>query len=360
MSDGRAAAVIGGGIIGCTIAWRLAQQGWRVTLFEKSRLGTEASWAAAGMLAPGGELDHNAQAPQIELFLESRRQYGAFVEELTRESGLPIDYLECGAIDLAYSNEEWAELRRRTERQQPFGIMSRPITAEQVRTLSPHIETDGLTGALFYPGEAVVAPRDLMAALAAACRKRGVQVRENTLVANVDTRNSGVEIEGARFTAAIVAAGAWSGSITVNGATTLPASEPVKGHLLGFELPIGACPTIVRHEDIYLFQRGSGMVVAGASVEHAGYDRNVDEKISDALLSQARRVLPVLEKVRPLDVWTGLRPKSDVLHVERWQDTALFLAYGHYRNGILLAPTTAETIVTALAKDPPERLAPQF
>ena len=93
------------------------------------------------------------------------------------------------------------------------------------------------------------------------------------------------------------------------------------------------------------------MVVAGASVEHAGYDRNVDEKISDALLSQARRVLPVLEKVRPVDVWTGLRPKSDALHVEHWRDTALFLAYGHYRNGILLAPTTAETIATGLAKD---------
>src|SRR5690242_9692947 len=242
------------------------------------------------MLAPGGELDHNAQAPQIELFLESRRRYGAFVEELTREGSVSIDYLECGAIDLAYSEEECAELRRRTERQQPFGIMSRPITAEQVRTLSPHIETQGLTGALFYPGEAVVAPRDLMAALAAACRKRSVRVRENRPVANVDTTSAGVEIGGERFAAAVIAAGAWSGSIAVNGATTLPTSEPVKGHLLGFELPIGACPTIVRHKDIYLFQRGSGMVVAGASVEHAGYDRNVDERISDALLSEARRV----------------------------------------------------------------------
>jgi glycine oxidase len=344
VSKERRAAVIGGGIIGSTIAWRLSRQGWPVSLFEKGRLGSEASWAAAGMLAPGGELDHSAQAAQIELFLESRRRYGAFVEELTRETGVAIDYLECGAIDLAFSEEEWAELVRRTNRQRPFGIASRPLTADQVRTLSPHIETEHLTGALFYPGEAVVAPRDIMAALRVACRNRGVEIRENTAVANIETRASGVHVEGEPFAAAVIAAGAWSGAIAVNGVTSLPASEPVKGHLVGFELPIGACPTIVRHKEIYLFQRGNGMVVAGASVEHVGFDRGVDEKISEALLMQSRRVLPVLEKVRPADIWTGFRPKSDALHVGRWQDTAVFLAYGHYRNGILLAPTTADTI----------------
>lgn len=348
MSDGQAAAVVGGGIIGSSIAWRLAQQGWRVTLFEKARLGGEASWAAAGMLAPGGELDHAAQASQIELFLESRRRYGAFVDELTRETGLSIDFLECGAIDVAYSEEEWTGLRRRTDRQRAFGIVSRPMTADQVHTLSPHIETEKLTGALFYPGEAVVAPRDVMVALDTACRKRGVQVRENTTVANVETRSAHVEIQGERFAAAVIAAGAWSGTITVNGTPQLPASEPVKGHLLGFELPLGACPTIVRHKDIYVFQRGSGTIVAGASVEHVGYDRAIDEAVSEDLLSRTRRVLPVLEKLRPVDVWTGFRPKSDVLHVGRWKDTSLFLAYGHYRNGILLAPTTAETVVTEL------------
>lgn len=336
--------MIGGGIVGSTIAWRLAQQGWRVTLFEKGRLGNEASWAAAGMLAPGGELDHTAEAAQIELFLESRRGYGAFVEELTRETGLAIDYLECGAIDVAYSDEEWDELARRTDRQRPFGIVSRTLTADQIRTISPHIETEQLKGALFYPGEAVVAPRDIMAALRAACEKRGVEIREQGAVANVDTGASGVVVQGEPFAAAVVAAGAWSSAITVDGAAALPGSEPVKGHLIGFELPIGACPTIVRHEEIYLFQRGSGMVVAGASVEHVGFDRGIDERVSGSLIARIRRVLPVLEKVQPVDVWTGFRPKSDGLHVEQWGNTAVFLAYGHYRNGILLAATTAARV----------------
>lgn len=345
MTQKRHAAVIGGGIVGSTIAWRLAQQGWRVALFEKGRFGSEASWAAAGMLAPGGELDHTAEAAQIELFLESRSGYGGFVEELTRETGVAIDYLECGAIDVAYTGEEWDELVRRTDRQRPFGIVSRTLTADQIRTISPHIETEHLKSALFYPGEAVVAPRDIMAALRAACEKHGVEIREDRAVANVETGPSDVAVDGEPFTAAVIAAGAWSGAITINGDAALPGSEPVKGHLVGFELPIGACPTIVRNRDIYLFQRGSGMVVGGASVEHVGFQRDIDESVSDSLIARIRRVLPVLEKVQPVDVWTGFRPKSDCLHVERWRDTAVFLAYGHYRNGILLAATTAARMV---------------
>jgi glycine oxidase len=127
---------------------------------------------------------------------------------------------------------------------------------------------------------------------------------------------------------------------------------------MGCELPLGACPTIVRHKEIYLFQRGNGILVAGASVEHVGFHRAIDESISERLLEHGRRVLPVLEKVRPVDIWTGFRPKSDALHVERWHDTPLFLAYGHYRNGILLAPTTARRIVqlvlNSLTKPTPE------
>jgi glycine oxidase len=350
VSDQRAVAIIGGGIIGSAIAWRLAQQGWRVALFERAQLGGEASWAAAGMLAPGGELDETADASQVELFLESRRAYGAFVEELMRETGLSIDYRECGALDLAYSEDEWTALRRRAGRQRELGIVSRALTAGQIRTFSPHIEAERLAGALFYPGDAVVAPREVMAALEAACRKRGVAVRERAAVENVETRSTGVEIKGELFTAAVIAAGAWSSTIGVNGICELPPSEPVKGHLLGFELALGACPTIVRHGHIYLFQRGSGMIVAGASVEHVGYQRGIDETVSEALLSRVRRMLPVLEKLRPVDVWTGFRPQSDRLRVERWKETALFLAYGHFRNGILLAPTTAERIARALAR----------
>jgi glycine oxidase len=173
-------------------------------------------------------------------------------------------------------------------------------------------------------------------------------VRVGTAVDDIQIGGN-VQIHGQQFAAAVISAGAWSGHIRVNGRCELPAAEPVKGHLLGFELPLGACPTIVRHKDIYLFQRGTGAVVAGASVEHVGYEREVDEAVWRPLLTRIRRVLPVLEKVRPVEVWTGLRPKSDAMHIGAWKDMPLFLAYGHYRNGILLAPVTAERIAQALA-----------
>jgi glycine oxidase len=340
-------AVIGGGIIGCAIAWRLAQRGQQVTLFEKARLGQEASWAAAGMLSPGGELDQDLHLAAF--YLESRRQYGAFVAELAEESGVPVDFRECGAIDLAYSSQEWDAIKTRALKQRAVGIASRELSADRIKTFSPHIETENLAGALFYPDDAIVAPRDVLAALSIAGSNRGVELREETPVHDIEVVSEGVRVNGEPFRNAVLAAGAWSSSITVNGVAPVPSSEPVKGHLLGYELQLGACPTIVRHEHIYVFQRGSGMVIAGASMENAGFEKAVDAAVSEQLRQDVTRVLPVLEKLQPVDIWTGLRPKSSTLQLGRWQNSNLLLAYGHFRNGILLAPATAQRIVAELA-----------
>src|SRR6185312_330115 len=143
------AAVIGGGIIGTSIAWRLAQRGWRVTLFEKGELGSEASWAGAGMLAPGGEVEE--RSPFADLCIHSRSLYAAYVEELVCKSGITIDYRECGAIDLAYTPVEWTLLQARAAVQQTIGIRSREISPARLQTFSPYVRTEGLAGALFYP-----------------------------------------------------------------------------------------------------------------------------------------------------------------------------------------------------------------
>lgn len=340
-----AIAVVGGGIIGMSIAWRLAQRGMNVTVFEKGQVGGEASWAAAGMLSPGGELTGLSDSKQAEIYIRSRRQYKGFVEELTRESASAIDYLESGAIDLAYSPEEWAALRKRAETQRSLGIASREITPEQVRILSPHVQTEQLTGALFYAEDGIVAPRDLTNALKTVCHTRGVELRERTVVEEIEFRDRRLIINGRHFSAGVVAAGAWSGNIRARGVPPLPPTEPVKGHLLGFDLQLGACPTIIRHGHIYIFQRGSGFVVAGSSTEHVGFERAIDASVSEQLFRQVTRVLPVLEKVMAVDVWTGFRPKADRLYLEPWHSDILFLAYGHYRNGILLAPASADRIV---------------
>ena len=130
-------AIAGGGLVGLSIAWRLAQRKFRVTLFERTEVGSEASWAGAGMLSLGGEFDSPSSA--TTLAIESRRMYAAFVRELETIVGTSIDFQECGALDLAYSAQEWIELRDRAERQRGLGIDSKLLSEAQVKAFWPRV-----------------------------------------------------------------------------------------------------------------------------------------------------------------------------------------------------------------------------
>lgn len=328
----RAVVVIGGGIIGLSIAWRAAQRGFRVTVFDQGGLGGEASWAGAGMLAPGGEAEEASAF--TSLLLESRRLYPAFVGEL----GGAIDYQECGALDIAYSAEEFAELEHRAASQESAGILSRPVCVEEVRQKWPHVQAEGVAGARFYPDDAVVNPRDLVACLIERCRELGVELVEEHRIESVRASDD----------ITVIAAGAWSSSIVAEGAPPLPVSEPVKGHLIGYREPIGTCPTIVRHGARYFLQRANGLLIAGASVEHIGFNRAIAPEIKTNLQDGAARVFPHLTDREPDEVWTGFRPGPERLQIGPWHSPNLLLAYGHYRNGILLAPVTAERIAGLL------------
>lgn len=340
-------AVVGGGIIGAAIAWRLAQRGYTVSILEKTTLGAEASGASAGMLAPGGEVDQDAQL--ATLAVESRRLWPDFVRELSAVSGLTIDYQENGAIDLAYSEDEWNNLQHKAKIHQDFGIETRTLSASNVTQQWPFVQTDSLAGGMFYPQDGVVDPNHIMAALRIACEKSGVQIHEHTSVESIsigpggkvklETRTQPFEAE-----AAVIAAGAWSGMLPVTGTQPLPASEPVKGHLVGYEMPDKWCQPILRHGHTYLFQRASGYLVAGATAEHVGFDRGIQPAMAKQIEDAASFVLPVLRGRTPSHVWIGFRPQSDALHLGRWQNGPLYLAYGHYRNGVLLAPLTAACI----------------
>lgn len=314
----------------------------RTTLFERATIGLEASWAAAGMLSLGGEIDTDSEL--LELFLESRHAYRRFIEELSQFSGEAIDYRECGAIDLAYCEEEWSVLLQRQERHTTMGIRSRHLTVDQVQALSPHANAEDLFGALFYPDDGIVAPRDVMNALRTALAIAHVEIRENTPVERVAVEGESVLIHGERFRHVVIAAGAWSGSIEIDGAAPLPASEPVRGHLLGFDLQLGACPTILRRDHTYVFQRGNGQVVGGSSMERVGFDRKIDAEIVRTISGKLAEIVPLLDKMDPVDIWTGFRPSSEHLQLGRHCQTPIFLAYGHYRNGILLAPGTARLL----------------
>jgi len=343
-------AVVGGGLIGLSIAWELARAGWRVAVFEKNLVGGEASWAGAGMLSPGGEIE--GPSPLASLALESRALYRQFVLELEKASGLTIDYQECGSLDLAYSPGELQALESRAIEQEAGGIHSKAVSAQHIRAFWPRLQGADLAGGRFYANDAIVNPRELTLALATACRKLDVPVQQSCAVTRVRVLETAVEVEAAcgsgRYEAVVIAAGAWSSSIPLESVPHIPAAEPVKGHLIGYQQPEQTCPTIVRHGSTYLLQRTSGLLIVGASVEHVGFDRAVRHEVAAGLAEQAAFVFPHLGETTPSQTWIGFRPGSDAVHIESWHSKRLYLAYGHYRNGILLAPVTGKKIAAQI------------
>jgi len=345
-----AIAIVGAGVIGMSAAWRLAQSGWQVTVYEQGSYSAEASWAGAGMLAPGGEIE--APSPLAAFAIESRQLYAQFVRELEQASGLKIDYGECGALDLAYSPEELAALDGKASRQEALGIPSKAVPATHVSQFWPRVRVEGLVGARFYPGDGIVDPRDLLAALRIACEKLGASFKLNCPVTGAELSGDSILVHTPpaldRFDVVVIAAGAWSSSIGVSGVPSLPLVEPVKGHLIGYRQPDQTCSTILRHGHTYLLQRANGLLIAGSSVERVGFNRDLRPEILETLAQQAAFLLPHLSETTRSEAWMGFRPASDGLQIGSWYSRHFYLAYGHYRNGILLAPVTAQRLASEI------------
>jgi glycine oxidase len=339
--------VVGGGIIGMSVAWRLAQAGFAVTVYEKSMIGGEASWAGAGMLAPGGEFEDDSALARMAV--GARDLYRSFVDELQRESSLEIDFQETGALEIAYSAEELKRLGKRAEAQLTLGIPSKGISPEQIGAFWPHVNREQLAGGYFYPGDAAVDPRHVMSCLRMVCEKSGVVLAERSEVKSVIAERAGVLVADMRYDGVVIAAGAWSGMVQVSGVPALPKSEPVRGHLIGYQQPKHICNNILRRDHIYLLQRANGLLIVGASVERVGFDRSINRETAGQLEELAARVMPHLRETCPTEVWNGFRPGSDELHLGAWHSSRLYLAYGHYRNGILLAPMTAQLLVAEIS-----------
>ncbi|MDQ6705456.1 MAG: FAD-dependent oxidoreductase, partial [Acidobacteriota bacterium] len=242
-----------------SIAWRLAQQRIRVTVLESGTIGGEASWAAAGMLAPGGEVEEASSWSSFAL--DSLRLYPAFIAELEEEAGSRIDYRQSGAIDLAFTEPEWSDLHTRAQRQRWLGIESAPIATVDL----PRLVRSDVHGALFYPEDAQVNPREIVQALKRACTARKVIVRERESVTGIHCSELLASVQSDRHiytsSSVVLAAGAWSSSIPVrvNGCERdTPHSFPVRGHLLGYRLEPNSLSPIVRHGHTYLLQRSCG------------------------------------------------------------------------------------------------------
>ncbi|HEU0120411.1 MAG TPA: FAD-dependent oxidoreductase [Bryobacteraceae bacterium] len=329
-------SIAGAGIIGLSIAWRLARAGCRVTVRDAGRVASQASWAGAGMLAPGGE--YHTDSPWTRLAVQSLAQYEGFVADLAAASGVPIDFRVSGALELAFSDGE----RRLLARPRPEGVPVEEVTAASVRYFAP-VPAVGVLGARWFPNEAVVDPRNVCAALLAACQALGVEIREEDPLVRCDGPT-------------VVAAGAWSSQIA--GLEAAPRAYPVKGHLLGYRCPPESLPPIVRHGHHYALQRNNGFTIFGSDEQPGVWDATAEPDRIAALADAAAKLLPRLLDRPPDQVWAGLRPQSEAQSpvVERLPGADTWLAYGHFRNGILLAPITADLVAASILHDTGLRL----
>jgi len=350
--------IIGGGVIGLTIARALALQGVRnVLLVERARLGAEASSAAAGMLAPQAEADDADGF--FNLCCQSRDMYPTFAAALREETGIDSELDRTGTLYLAFTEHDQREIEHRYDWQIRAGLNVQKLNSFDARSLEPGI-SESVRGALKFPNDIQVENRRLLSALIAANEKLGVQLTTGTTVESIRINRG--RIEGAETsrgfvstTAIVVSGGAWSSFIKVaDAASPNPRIEPVRGQMVCFDSS-GYPPSIARHVIYssrgYLVPRRDGRVLAGSTTELAGFDKAVTASGVHSILSNVLEISPRISDLPLTGAWAGLRPRAqDSLPVlgPIAEIRGLVFATGHYRNGILLAPITGELIAGAI------------
>ncbi|MEO8435621.1 MAG: glycine oxidase ThiO [Pyrinomonadaceae bacterium] len=343
--------VVGGGVIGLAIARALALHGVPdVMLIERARLGAEASSAAAGILGPQAEAN---QADEFfELACQSRDLYPAFSAALKEESGIDIELDQTGTLYLAFTEKDEVEIAQRYEWQTGAGYEVERLTSAEALMFEPSISTK-TRSALRFPRDMQVENRRLVAALASANEQLGVRLVTGCDVRSLKTeRGRVVAVETSpgsiATTTVIIAAGAWSSFITIPDILPPPVRiEPVRGQMLCFETNPRLARHVIYSPRGYLVPRQDGRLLAGATSEHAGFDKQVTAAGVRALTEQSIEMLPGLSKAPLIDSWAGLRPHAtdDRPVLGKCPEVeGLIYATGHYRNGILLAPITGELI----------------
>jgi len=348
--------VVGNGAIGAAVAWRCAQRGLSVIVVDPDP--ARGAWhTAAGMLAPVTEL-HYAESPLLRLNLDSLARYPAFAAELTELTGLPTGLRETGTLSIAWDAADLATLRDLHAFGASLGVDARLVTGRELRELEPTLAA-GLPGGLLAQNDHQVDPRLLHRALGAAGTRAGVRhVLGTARIELRDDRATGVTLgDGTRLSTrtVVLAAGAWSGQAGLP-ADLAPAVRPVKGQTLRLRLP--GAPRLrhvvrgsVKGAPIYLVPRADGQLIVGASSEEVGYDLTPRAGAVYELLRDAQSVFPELGEAVLEEVSTGLRPGSPdnaPLLGPAGVDGLIF-ATGHYRNGILLTPVTADGIADLVA-----------
>lgn len=361
-------AVVGGGAIGLSIAWRAAQRGLRVTVLERAQPGGGASWVAAGMLAPATEATLAEQAV-LRLGLESARAYPAFVEELRDAAGADPGYLPWGMLVVARDRDEAEALDRELRMRRELGLAVERLLPSQARALVPSL-APAVRLALDVQGDHAVDPRKLTAALTAAIGAAGVELRVGADVTAIETTSgqvAGVRLGDGSLVSAdqvVIAAGAWVDAIGGIPDEARVPIHPVKGQILRLHDPAGPglLDRVLRMSTGYLVPRGDGRYVLGATMEERGFDTTVTAGAVFDLLRDASELIPGISELVIDEIIAGLRPATadNAPALGAGEIPGLHWAVGHYRNGILLAPATAEIVLAGLIGEPLPELAAPF
>jgi glycine oxidase len=344
-------AVIGGGLIGCSIAFELARENLRVVVLDRQNPGREASWAAAGMLSPAP--DSPRDIPLVPLAKESLRLYPEFVRAIEDSSGRSVNYTREGTLQVFLTPSSEAERDRVVAEHQLLGLTAEPISVSEARQQGSAIANTANAVAIL-PDECTVEPRLLMDAVLTAAQNRGVQIWAGCGVTSLSldgNRCDGVIANGKMIAAkyVVLAAGCFSAGILAGVADDLRSSvptRPVRGQMVALRAPGLRLERVLRSHRGYLVPRADGRIVAGSTTEETGFEKCVTVAGIRQILDSAMELCPMLAEAEILETWSGLRPgtSDDLPILGPMEKDGLIAATGHYRNGILLAAVTAKAM----------------
>ncbi|MEU8345881.1 glycine oxidase [Actinomadura meyerae] len=360
--------IVGAGVIGLATAWRTAAGGAAVTLVDPSP-ASGASAVAAGMLTPVSELTYGEE-PLLRLGLASRDRYGAFVAELEELTGLGTGYRTDGLLQVAFDADDLKYLDDLRRFQESLGIPAEALTGRESRRAEPML-APGVRGGLLAPADGSIDPRRLTAALLAACERAGVRLvrRRAARIAVEGGAAAGVGLDDGtvlRADRVLLAAGPWSGDLEGLPPGSVPPVRPVKGQVVRLRTRVPflrrTVRGLVKGSSVYLVPRADGEIVLGATQEELGFDTRVTAGGLWELLRDARELLPGITELEFAEVSAGLRPGSpdNAPLMGPSALPGLVLGTGHFRNGVLLAPVSADILAATLLDRPVPEVAAAF
>ena len=339
-------AVAGGGVIGGAIALELARAGLRVAVFDRQQAGQEASWASAGILSPAPE--NPGMVAMVPLGKASLALYPEFVGWVEEISGKSTGFRPKGTLEALFSHDTKAELSTIVALHHGLGLKAEPLRAEDARELEPAL-SEQVEAAVLRPEEGSVDNRELTAAILKAAERSGAEIFSGDgakAIRRNGDRCTGLVLQNEKVEAkwTIIAAGCFSA--TIEGIAQYVPVRPAKGQMTALRADDLKMERVLWSERIYLVPRNDGRILAGATLEYAGFDKRTTAGGIEKILSAAIDLAPGLANARIEETWAGLRPDSpDHLPILGPTDVdGLLIATGHFRSGILLAPITASLV----------------